>query len=172
MQQETRGTKKLCSKYQLIPWFLRIFYRFQDFLQIPLPQNVLEWREVATKERNEYPVLCFKPWVSCLWGCGESVNLPRHPEVQGALSSRPKRRPRPASGIFIFVKSHIKIRLVVEYFFMITSTSFRLFREPDFSKLEIFGYPGSRKYSRMYKITNMNTIFSCFIRVVINVDLL
>ena len=38
-----------------------------------------------------------KPLVSCLWGCGESVNPPKLniQEVQGALSSRPKGDPGP-----------------------------------------------------------------------------
>ena len=52
-----------------------------------------------------------------------------------------------------------------------------------YPKFEIFGYPVTRKQFckntylillnvHMYKITNMNKIFSCFIRVMISVDLL
>ena len=50
-----------------------------------------------------------KPLVSCLWGCGESVNPPKLniQDVQGALSSRPKGDPGPLpifQDFFTFVK--------------------------------------------------------------------
>ena len=39
-------------------------------------------------------------------------------------------------------------------------------------RLPVNNFVKTHKYSRMHKITNMNTSFSCFIRVIINVDLL
>ena len=42
----------------------------------PLPQSLLERREVATKESTGQPVLWSGPLVYCLWGCGEIVNSP------------------------------------------------------------------------------------------------
>ena len=68
------------------------------FTNLPLPQAFLERRKVATKERKkEIACIVSKPLVSCLWGCGESVNPPKLniQEVQGALSSRPKGDPGP-----------------------------------------------------------------------------
>ena len=52
-----------------------------------------------------------KPLVSCLWGCGESVNPPKLniQEVQGSLSSRPKGDPGLLpifKDLFSSVKSH------------------------------------------------------------------
>ena len=65
------------------------FSWFPDFYftNLPLPQNVLEKREVAC--------IMSKPLVYCLWGCGESVNSQKLniQEVHGALSSRPKGDP-------------------------------------------------------------------------------
>ena len=52
------------------------------FTNLPLPQNLLERTEVATKEgKKEVACIVSKPLVSCLWGCGESVNPPKikHP---------------------------------------------------------------------------------------------
>ena len=48
-----------------------------------------------------------KPVVSCLWGCGESVNPPEL-KVQGALSSRPKGDPGPLPIFqdFFIVSNH------------------------------------------------------------------
>ena len=68
------------------------------FTNLPLPQNFLERREVTTKERKkEAACIVSEPQVSCLWGCGESVNPPKLniQEVQGALSCRPKADPGP-----------------------------------------------------------------------------
>ena len=47
----------------------------------------------------------FASILSCLWGCGESVNPPKLniQQVQGALSSRPK---RDTQDFFTFVRSH------------------------------------------------------------------
>ena len=39
-------------------WFIRIFHDFRIFYKSPLPKNVLERREVATKETKKLPVLC------------------------------------------------------------------------------------------------------------------
>ena len=41
------------------------------FTNLSLPQNFLERREVATKEKKEVTCIVSKPLVSCLWGCGE-----------------------------------------------------------------------------------------------------
>ena len=49
-----------------------------------------------------------KPLVSCLWGCGQSVNPPKlniH-EVHGALTFRPKGDQGPSPIFQDFVKSH------------------------------------------------------------------
>ena len=52
-----------------------------------------------------------KPLVSCLWGCGESVNPPKLniQEVQGAVSSRPKGDPGMLAifqDFFLFCEIH------------------------------------------------------------------
>ena len=69
--------------------FSRFFLIWGFYLNFLLPQNVLEGREVAC--------IVSKPLVSCLWGCGESVNPPELniQEAQGALSSRLKGDPGP-----------------------------------------------------------------------------
>ena len=48
----------------------------QDFVyKFPLPQNCLEGREVSTDERKkEVACIVSRPLVSCVWGCGKSVN--------------------------------------------------------------------------------------------------
>ena len=55
--------------------------------------------------KKEVPVACLvsKPLVSCLWGCGESVNTPKLniQEVQRASSSRPKGDPGLLSMFFL-----------------------------------------------------------------------
>ena len=58
--------------------------------------------------KKEVPCIVPKPLVSCLWGCGESVNPPKLniQEVQGALSSRPQGDPGPATHFSGFVTSH------------------------------------------------------------------
>ena len=58
------------------------------FTNLPLPQNFLERREVATKERKKWPVLCPNSLVSCLWGCGESVNPPKSSNIQEVIQCR------------------------------------------------------------------------------------
>ena len=84
------GTKLLLKPCFSGLWFLGIFQISWFFTNLPLPQNVLERREIA-----------IKPLVSCLWGYGESVNPPKilhlnvHPGGSGALSSRPKGDPCP-----------------------------------------------------------------------------
>ena len=85
--------------------FLRIF-----FTNLPLLQHFLERWEVATKKRKEVACIVSKPLVSCLWGCGESVNPPKLniQEVQGALSSRPKGDPGtlPIFQDFLLLSNH------------------------------------------------------------------
>ena len=56
---------------------------------------IFSWTKRSShRGKKEVPVAS-KPLVSCLWGCGESVNPPKLniQEVQGALSSRPKGNP-------------------------------------------------------------------------------
>ena len=64
--------------------FLISEFVFTNFYNLPLPRNCLERREVATKEVAR---IVSKPLVSCLWGCGESVNPPKLniQEVQGGF---------------------------------------------------------------------------------------
>ena len=82
------------------------------FTNLPLPKHCLERREVATKEGNkEVACIVSEPLISCLWGCGESVNPTKWNirEVQGALSSRPKGDPGPLpifQNFLTVVKSH------------------------------------------------------------------
>ena len=65
----------------------RIFF----FTNLPLPTNFLErWEvHVATKGKKEVACIVSTPLhvVSCLWGCGESVNPPKLniQEVQGCF---------------------------------------------------------------------------------------
>ena len=100
-----------CSnlKYFQVCDFSGFFLISGFFTNLPLPRNFLERREVATKERK-WPVLC-PDLVSCLWGCGESVNLPKLniQQVQGTLSSRQKGHPGPLpifQDLCTFVKSY------------------------------------------------------------------
>ena len=89
-------------------WFLRNFPDFRIFTSLPLPQNVLESREVATKERK--PVLC--PTLILLVGMWRVWKLSaiKNPVGSGGFVLQTKGRPRPAthfSGfLFTFVKSH------------------------------------------------------------------
>ena len=80
------------------------------FLQESPFASKFSWKKRSSHQgENEVACIVSKPLVSCLWGCGESVNPPKLniQEVQRILSSRPKGRPRPAthlSGTFSFVK--------------------------------------------------------------------
>ena len=63
------------------------------------------------------------------------------------------------------------------YYPCLRSVRFWLFREPDTRNWKssdtwspVNNFVKTHKYSWMYKITNMNTRFSCFIGVIINVD--
>ena len=66
------------------------------------------------------------------------------------------------------------------HFIMLTKpVHFWLFREPDTrnwksldTRVPVKIFEKHINTPKMYKITNMNTSFSCFIRVIINVDLL
>ena len=85
-------------------WFLRVFPDFRIFCH---------------QGKKEVACIVSKPLVSCLWGCGESVNPPKLniQEVQGALSSRPKGHPGPLpifQDFFTFVKSHSYIVLIMK----------------------------------------------------------
>ena len=85
-------------------WFLQDFSWFQDLLQISLCLKIS-----SHQGKKEVACIVSKPLVSCLWGCGESVNPPKLniQEVQGSLSSRPKGDPGPLP-IFqdCFIKPH------------------------------------------------------------------
>ena len=106
--------KSDCDPFSKLEWVR--FVISQDFSQIsgfytnlPLPQQFLERREVATKERKT--CIVSKPPVSYLCGCGESVNPPKLniQEVQGALSSRPKGDPgllHIFQDFLVLIKSH------------------------------------------------------------------
>ena len=78
--------------------FFHDFSWFEDFFLYKSPfASMFSWK------KKEVACIVFKPLVSCLLGCGESVNPPKLniQEVQG--------RPRPATllfGFFTFVKSH------------------------------------------------------------------
>ena len=71
------------------------FSWFQDFCKSPFASKC-SWKKWGG-HRGKKEVACIvsnKPLVlSCLWGCGESVNPPKIQEVQGALSYRPKGDP-------------------------------------------------------------------------------
>ena len=91
------------------PVICQVFFlisEFQNFFQTPLPLI----KRNSHQGKKEVACIVSNPLVSCLWGCGESVNPPKLniQEVQGALSSRPKGDPGPLpvfSGLFTFVKS-------------------------------------------------------------------
>ena len=56
----------------------------------------ISWKKRSSHQgKKEVTCIVSKPLVSCLWGCGESVNAPQLniQEVQGALSSRSKGDP-------------------------------------------------------------------------------
>ena len=58
----------------------------------------LKKKRLSHLGKKEVARIVSKPLVSCLWGCGESVESPPKlniKEVQGALSSRPKGDPGP-----------------------------------------------------------------------------
>ena len=80
------------------------------FLNLPLPEFFLERKEKERKQEVAYIVS--KPLVSCLWGCGESVNTPKLNirEVQGALSFRPKGDPGqlPIFQVYLLLSNHAR----------------------------------------------------------------
>ena len=77
-------SKLISGMWRVFPDF-RIFYFFYYFFftNLSLDQNVLEGK-------TEVACIVSKPPVSCLWGCGDSVNAPKFyiQKVQGALYSR------------------------------------------------------------------------------------
>ena len=85
------------------------FSWFQDFfLQISLCVKV-SWKKRSSHQvKKEVACTMSKPLVSCLCGCGESVNPPKLniQKVQGALSSTPNGDPGPLPIFQDFVKSH------------------------------------------------------------------
>ena len=108
-------------KYKLMPCtnfeqhqecdFSGFFLNFRIFSNLPLPHNFLERREVASHQgKKEVACIVSKPLVSCLWGCGDSVNPPKLniQEVQGALSSRSKGDPGllPIFQEFLLLSNH------------------------------------------------------------------
>ena len=74
----TKGRHNICHVCKTASMSMLTFLKHvisQDFYKnFPLPQKDLERREVAIKERNKFACIVSKPLVSCLWGCGESVN--------------------------------------------------------------------------------------------------
>ena len=80
-----------------LPWFFLISGLFLIFLQISL----------SHQEKKEVACIVSKPLVSCLWGCGESVNPSKFniQEVQGALSSS---RPTGDSGLLPIFTGFLK----------------------------------------------------------------
>ena len=91
---------------QDLSWF------FQIFLYKSLFALKYSWKKRNShRGKKELACIVSKPLVSCLWGCGESVNPPtlNIQEVQGALTSRLKGDPSQAccpfcSGFYTFVK--------------------------------------------------------------------
>ena len=71
-------------------------YKTQDQNTLCLKIFLKEEKKPTRKERRCLDFSVSKPLFSHLWGCGESVN-------QGALSSRSKGRPRPATHFSDFV---------------------------------------------------------------------
>ena len=72
-------------------WFLRIIYKS------PFASK-FSWNKRSSHQgKKEVTYIVSKPLVSCLWGCGESVNPLKLniQEVQVAFSSRPKEDPGP-----------------------------------------------------------------------------
>ena len=78
----------------------------------------LSWKKRSSHQgKKEVACIVFKPLVSCLWWCGESVNPPELniQEVQGVLSSRPKGDPGllPTFHDFILLSNHTPDILIV-----------------------------------------------------------
>ena len=76
-------------------YFSGFFSRFQDVVKSPFASKC-SWKKRSSHQgKKEVACIVSKFLVSCLWGCGESVNHVKvnTQEVQGALSSRPKGDP-------------------------------------------------------------------------------
>ena len=99
--------------FRLVNTYMYMYIRpdFRIFYKSPFASN-LSWKKRSNHQgKKEVACIVCKPLVSCLWGCGESVNPPKLniQEVQGALSSRPKGDPGPLpifQDFFYFCKSH------------------------------------------------------------------
>ena len=83
----------------------------QNFWQISFCPNS-SWKKRSSHQgKKEIACIVSKPVVSCLWGCGESVNPPKLniQELQGGLCPLDQMETQaryPVSGFFTFVKSH------------------------------------------------------------------
>ena len=69
------------AKFQVLKqssglWFLRIFPDFRIFCKSPFASRC-SWKKRSSHQgKKEVACIVSKPLVSCLWGCGESVNPP------------------------------------------------------------------------------------------------
>ena len=99
-------------------WFLRIFPEFSICFKSPFAAKI-SWKK-RSSHQGKKGVACFvsKPLVSCMWGCGESVNPPKLniQEVQGVLSSRPMGDPGPLPNFqdFLLVSNYTPVRSINE----------------------------------------------------------
>ena len=85
-------------------WFLKIFPDFRIFFYKCSFASKCSWKKRSSHQwKKEVACIMSKSLVSCLWGCGESVNPPKLyiQEVQRALSST-KGISRPANRFLIF----------------------------------------------------------------------
>ena len=87
-------------------WFLRTFADLRILYKSPVASELFGQKRSIHQGKKEVACIGSKPLVSCLWGCGESLNPPKL-NIQEALSSRPKGDPGPLpifQDFFTFVK--------------------------------------------------------------------
>ena len=86
--------KIMCRSYRHC--FHEVTNPFKNIRPV-ISQDFSWFQDVLQISQGMKGVACFvsQPLVSCLWGCGESVNPPKLniQDIQGALSSRPKGDP-------------------------------------------------------------------------------
>ena len=83
---------QMCAHVQNTCQVLKIFPDFRILYKSPFAAK-FSWKKRSSHQgKKEVACIVSKPLVSCLWGCGESVNPPNLnlQEVYWSLSSRPK----------------------------------------------------------------------------------
>ena len=88
-----------------ISWFRDFFYKSPFASKFP-------WKKRRSHQgKKEVACIVSNPLVSCLWGCGESVNPPKvkHPGDSGGFVLLTKERLRPATHFqdFLLLLNHI-----------------------------------------------------------------